>query len=303
MLEIAVRDQSDAVRVRVSEDELVDMVRDMAYASGTFVVLQRVPDLPDTYAQACPEDGAWTVEHRAGSPARHYGTRVADVEQVAALLLGWARQDDGWDAGPAWERMEFDVPEPAPLELPAEDEASLVEEVRLLLVAGYTTLAQAAEAAEEYLVDGEHRPVTAAQAKQLVDRMWLERVAEQRAWVGETDPERVARAFAALEESGITARENFTCCRNCGQEEIGAEAAEGSRGFVYFHSQSAEGAASGQDLWLQYGGWDGSPDTTAAVGREVVAALEGAGLAVGWNGSPDEAVRVTGLDWRRRLVG
>ncbi|WP_189270915.1 DUF6891 domain-containing protein [Kitasatospora griseola] len=303
MLRIAVRDQADVVRVRLSEDELVDTVRDMAYASGTFVVLQRVPDLPDTYAQACPENGAWTVEHRAGSPARHYGTQVQDVEQVAALLLGWAREDEGWDAGAAWERIDFGPdPEPAPLELSEQDERTLVAEVRRLLVEGYTTLAQAAEAAEECLVDKGVRPVTKAQAKQLVDRMWLERVAEQRSWVGETDPERVARAFAALESSGITARENFTCCRSCGNGEIGAENPE-ARGFVYFHSQCTEGAAAGQDLWLLYGGFDDSEETTAAVGREVVAALEECGLTVRWDGSPDEAIRVTGLDWRRRLVG
>ncbi|MFD8480106.1 DUF6891 domain-containing protein [Kitasatospora sp. NPDC059673] len=303
MLDIAVEDNSGRVGVRVSEDELLDTVRDMGEWPDSFVVLQRVPDLPHTYAQACPENGAWTVEHRAGSPARHYGARVDDLEQVAALLLGWAREDEGWDAGVAWERIEFDVPEPAPLELSAQDERTLVEAVRVLLAGGYATRAQVADFAAECLVDGGSRPVTKEQAKQLADRMWLERVAEQRAWVGETDPERVARAFAALEAAGITARENFTCCRNCGHEEIGAEAAEGSRGFVYFHSQGTEGAASGQDLWLLYGGWDGSPDTTAAVGREVVAALEDRGLEVRWDGSPDEAIRVTGLDWRRRLVG
>ncbi|GAA3642822.1 hypothetical protein GCM10022267_31820 [Lentzea roselyniae] len=40
---------------------------------------------------------------------------------------------------------------------------------------------------------------------------------------GETDPERLTRAFAALREAGITARENFTCCRSCGESEIGGE--------------------------------------------------------------------------------
>jgi hypothetical protein len=46
-----------------------------------------------------------------------------------------------------------------------------------------------------------------------VDRLWLDRLAEQAAWEGVTDPERLALAFGALEEAGITARENFTCCR------------------------------------------------------------------------------------------
>lgn len=294
MLDIAVEDASGRVGVRVTESELLRLVREM----DSFLILQRVPDLPDTYAQACPERGAWTVEHRDGAQSRHYGTRVDEPERVAALLLGWAREDEGWDAGADWERIDFGPdPEPAPLALPKEDERALAAAVRLLLVGGYTTLARAAESVRDAW------PVTEDQAKQLVDRMWLERVAEQRAWAGETDPERLTRAFAALDAAGITARENFTCCRGCGQEEIGGEAAEGSRGFVYFHSQCVEGAASGQDLWLLYGGWDGSADTTAAVGREVVEALRAGGLTVRWNGSPDDAIRVTGLDWRRRLVG
>ncbi|GAA1157924.1 hypothetical protein F4556_000259 [Kitasatospora gansuensis] len=51
------------------------------------------------------------------------------------------------------------------------------------------------------------------QAEVLAGRMWLERVAEQADWWGETDPERLTRAFTALAEADITARENFTCCR------------------------------------------------------------------------------------------
>ncbi|MFJ5923502.1 DUF6891 domain-containing protein [Kitasatospora sp. NPDC092948] len=303
MLEIAVRDKSGRVGVRVSEDELLDLVQDMGAWQGSFLVLQRVPDLPDTYAQACPENGAWTVEHRDGSPTRHYGTQVHELERVAELLLGWAREDAGWDAGAEWGRIDFGPePEPAPLELSEEDEESLVDEVRRLLAGGYTTLARAAEAAEEYLVDGDTRPVTGAQAKQLVDRMWLERVAEQRTWVGETDPERVARAFAALETTGITARENFTCCRSCGNGEIGAENPE-ARGFVYFHSQGTEHAVLGHSLSLYYGGFDDSEQTTTAVGREVVAALEEHGLTVRWDGDPARAIDVVELDWRRRLVG
>ncbi|MFF4339673.1 DUF6891 domain-containing protein [Kitasatospora sp. NPDC001540] len=303
MLEIAVQDRSGRVGVRVSEDELRDLVRDMGRWPDAFLVLQRVPDLPDTYAQACPEDGAWTVEHRDGAQSRHFATRVAELERVAELLTGWARQDADWAAGEEWERLDFGPdPEPAPLELPAEDEESLLETLRLQLAGGYATLAQLAETAEEHLVRDGNRPVSAEQAKQLVDRMWLERVAEQRTWVGETDPERLARAFAALQATGITARENFTCCRSCGNGEIGAEDPQ-ARGFVYFHFQCTEHAVLGHGLSLYYGGFDGSPETTAAVGHEVAAALRAVGLTVSWDGDPSRAVEVVDLDWRRRLVG
>ena len=42
-----------------------------------------------------------------------------------------------------------------------------------------------------------------------MDRLWGERLAEQAGWEGETDPERLTRAFAALDAAGITARENL----------------------------------------------------------------------------------------------
>lgn len=96
-----------------------------------------------------------------------------------------------------------------------------------------------------------------------------------------TDPERLTAAFRALEASGITARENFTCCRGCGMAEIGAER-EDARGFVFFHAQVVE---------------------HAGVGHEVVAALDAAGLSTQWDGSPGTSIGVTPLDWRRRLEG
>ncbi|MCM2391058.1 DUF6891 domain-containing protein [Streptomyces albipurpureus] len=143
--------------------------------------------------------------------------------------------------------------------------------------------------------------VTTGQAESLVNRLWLERVAEQSEWEGETDPERLARAFAALDASGITARENFACCHSCGQAEIGGAGSPTARGFVYFHAQTAE-QASERGLLLHYGGFDSSADTTRAIGREVVSALTEVGLATDWNDDPSKAIEVP-LEWRRRLVG
>jgi hypothetical protein len=52
-----------------------------------------------------------------------------------------------------------------------------------------------------------------------------------------------------------------------------------------------------------YGGFDGSPETTASVGRAAVAALEQSGLSVEWDGDPGQAITVAPLNWRKRLVG
>jgi hypothetical protein len=305
MLEIVVKTENRERHVRVSAEELAGLVRRIGGDGDRFLVIQRIPDLPDVFAQIWHETGGdYTVEHRDGAADRHFEARAEEPEAVIAALTGWARQDAGWDAGVAWSPLDMGpVPDVPPLELPDDDREMLEQHVREVLVGGYASRAELAELAEEYLVTDEHRPVSRAQATALADRLWLERVAEQAGWRGETDPERLTRAFAALSEAGITARENFACCRTCADAEIGAHAGPDARGFVYFHSQCTDSAATGRGLMLLYGAFADSPEATAAVGHEVVAALEAVGLRTAWNHDPSRAVEVTPLDWRRRLVG
>ncbi|WP_329038209.1 hypothetical protein OHT61_13560 [Streptomyces sp. NBC_00178] len=305
MLEIVVKTENGERHVRASEGELAGLVRRLGGDGDLFLVLQRIPDLPDVFAQVWHKAGGdYTLEHRDGSADRHFQAMVDSPEAVSAALTGWARQEDGWDAGPAWSLLDMGpTREVPPLDLGADDRRVLEERVREVLLGGYASRAELAEIAEEYLVTKDRRPVSREQAAALADRMWLERVAEQAAWQGETDPERLARAFAALRSAGVTARENFTCCRTCGESEIGEEAGPDARGFVYFHTQCTDSAAAGQGLMLLYGGFDGSSETTRAIGHEVVAALGAAGLGTEWDHDPGRAVTVTPLDWRRRLVG
>ncbi|MFG2292267.1 DUF6891 domain-containing protein [Streptomyces sp. NPDC048603] len=305
MLEIVVMTEKQERYVRVSAGELAGLVRRIGGEGDRFLVVQRVPDLPDVFIQVWHQTGGdYTLEHRDGAAGRQFQAVLGAPEAVIEAMGGWARQEPGWDAGHSWARpATVPVREVPPLELDEEEREELEEHVRQVLTGGYASRAELAEIAEDYLVSGDHRPVSGEQARQLVDRMWRERVAEQADWRGETDPERLTRAFAVLEEAGITARENFTCCRSCGQSEIGGEAEPDSRGFVYFHTQCTDSAAAGHGLMLYYGGFDDSSETTVAVGREVVAALAAAGLRTDWDGNPGRAITVTPLDWRRRLVG
>ncbi|MFD9005573.1 DUF6891 domain-containing protein [Streptomyces sp. NPDC059582] len=287
---------------RISAERLRELVHRIGGAGDHYLVVKRIPDIPDVFVQVWHEHGEdYQVEHREGRD-RFFGTVVGDRDRVAAALTGWAREDAGWDAGITWEPIVQDAPQEVP-ELPADVRDEVETRIRELLRCGYDDRAQLAEDAEEYLVDDDDRPVSPAQARELVDRLWRERLAEQATWREITDPERLTDAFEALDASGITARENFTCCRSCGSAEIGAERGEGARGFVYFHSQCTQSAAAGHGLTLFYGGFDGSAETTAAVGGEVVAALDAAGLSTSWDGSPDTAIQVTGLTWHKRLVG
>ena len=300
-LDIKAETENWQTHTRIPADGLRALVARIGEPGDRFLVLKRIPDLPDVFAQVWHERGGdYRLEHRAGADA-FFGTNLADRDRVAALLTGWARRAEGWDAGVAWEPIDLGPREEVP-ELPDDVRATLEERVRLALRCGYDDRDQLAELAEDYLADGDERPVSKAQARQLADRLWLERLAEQETWEGVTDPERLAGAFAALDAGGITARENFTCCRSCGMAEIGAEREE-ARGFVFFHRQSTEHAVEGFGLPLYYGGLDGSEETTASVGREVVAALAAAGLSADWDGDPGRSITVTGLDWRRRLEG
>lgn len=305
MLEIKVETENWQHHVRVSAEELDGLVRRIGDDGDRFLVVQRIPDLPDVFAQVWHQaGGAYTVEHRDGAADRHFQATADTPEAVATALTGWARRQPGWDQDLTWSRLDMgpvqDVPPP---DLPEGERAELEERVRETLAGGYATRSELAELAEDYLVTDDRRPVSHEQAIALADRLWLERVAEQATWQGETDPERLTRAFTALQGSGITARENFACCRNCGESEIGGAGDPDARGYVFFHSQCTDSAAAGQGLMLLYGGFDGSSETTEAIGHEIVAALEAVGLHTEWDGDPGRAIIVTPLDWRRRLVG
>ncbi|MEU9040504.1 MULTISPECIES: DUF6891 domain-containing protein [unclassified Kitasatospora] len=306
MLAITVQTNDGKRRSRPSADELAGLVWGIGAEDDRFLVLERIPDLPDVYIQVWHSDGeGYTLEHRDGSAQRHFEVRLDGPGPVAEAMTAWARGEAGWGDGLDWQPLDMGpVPEPVPpVELGAGERRELEDRLRLTLACGYTDRARLVEEAEEYLVSCGLRPLSRAQAEQLADRLWLERVGEQTGWIGDTDPERLAHAFAALEASGITAREDFTCCRSCGEAEIGAAGAPDARGFVYFHSQCTESAAAGHGLSLLYGGFDGSPSTATAVGHEVVAALTAAGLPTVWNGDPSHTIEIRPLLWRRRLGG
>ncbi|MFH9708975.1 DUF6891 domain-containing protein [Streptomyces luteogriseus] len=305
-LAVKVLTQSGRTHTRISARELRGLVERIGGADDRFLVVQRIPDRPRVFIQtARDEDGAYDLQHRTGSVPHLWVARVTHPAVVASVMVRWARQEDDWDAGIAWEREEFGLPE-EPDALAPEVAARAEGYVRELLRDGYLGIEAVIGETVYLMEDGEgSSPLSPAQARALVERLWLERIDEQQAWAGPTGPDRLERAFAALEAAGIVARENFTCCRGCGMTEIGAEVDDESavRGFVFFHHQGTRAAAQGHGLSLYYGGFDGSERTTAAVGHEVVAALTSAGLSAEWDGDPGRAIDVTPLEWRKRLVG
>ncbi|MFD7712091.1 DUF6891 domain-containing protein [Streptomyces sp. NPDC059786] len=304
-LAVKVETENWQTHTRIPAAVLAELVERIGGERDRYLVVNRIPDLPDVFVQVWHEgDGDYRLEHRAGAPM--YGTNLAEPGPVVRAMTAWARQEDGWDAGLVWEPVNLPAPEEVP-EPPREAREQTEARVRELLRCGYADRKTLSEAAADLRDEDDEPLVTKAQARRLVDRLWVERVAEQESWTGTTDPERLTQAFEALDADGITAREDFACCRGCGMAEIGAECADaGARGFVFFHRQCTESAAAGHGLSLYYGSWD-APDRpeerTAEVGQAVVTALTAAGLSTSWDGSPDRAIEVTDLDWRKRLTG
>lgn len=132
---------------------------------------------------------------------------------------------------------------------------------------------------------------------------------EQAAWPAVTDCDLLDSAFDELNAAGITARQNFTCCSNCGHSEIGDEIAADRddgvavRGYTFYHMQDTESAAGGGGIYLKFGAVGATGDwevAETAVGREIFETVRRYGLRAAWSGSPRESVRVD-LDWKRRL--
>jgi hypothetical protein len=184
----------------------------------------------------------------------------------------------------------------APANSLSESAAELVRiEAARLIRPGFRTRAEVhAEVVgliEDDVIDipGGVETLSTEEIEKIVDDAWSERLRAEQSWVGLSDSDRLASAFAELEAEGIVARMNFTCCGTCGHAEIGEEVAEdeSARGYVFFHMQDADGLVEGDapSLYFDYGAWTGEgapfPDdesyaaAAVAIGHEVVRALEG----------------------------
>ncbi|MEV4923663.1 DUF6891 domain-containing protein [Streptomyces roseoverticillatus] len=331
MLPITINTESGEDRSHVSAEELAGIITRLGGEGDRFAVVERTERAAgagdaksgeagdgtesgdDHYIQTWHEgDGPYEVEYREGTAERHFGVRMESAGEVTAVFVAWARGEEGWADGYAWERVRFPADEAEEAEeepgpgLDPELLADAEAEAGRMIRCGFGTAEEITEAVSDHFHADGGTPLSVPAARRIVRRLWRERLAEQECWPEVTDADRVAAAFAALNGSGVTARMHFACCGNCAFAEIGGEAAEGDHGFVFFYHDDTRHAADGGGLLLSYGahgkdGEEGGDEAAAAVGREVVAALTTAGLSAQWDGDPDRSIRVEPLDWRRRL--
>ncbi|WP_017627731.1 DUF6891 domain-containing protein [Nocardiopsis chromatogenes] len=157
------------------------------------------------------------------------------------------------------------------------------------------------EAGEYEELEGVGREDLRAWLVDLLTREFAAHMAWQEALQGESDGDRLARAFAALNARAIVAREDFSCCRRCGLDEIRSEDHDGegeARGYVFYHDQDTRR----RPVYLAYDTPDGSDGSMTALGDEVVAVLTGHGLTVEWDRDPDVRIAVD-ADVRRVRTG
>lgn len=187
------------------------------------------------------------------------------------------------------------------------DRADTAARIEILAWGGFETPASTLEAIlEEYL-----RP----EAVGADDRRWIEaevarafaakRDAEA-TWPAQTDVDRLAAAFAALEAAGIIALHRAGNTRSDGisdaAEVYHARRDQGgdARGFVFYHGQDVEAALAGYGLYLAFGSFDGRDETAAGIAAEIVAAVEAQGLRTDWDGDVDRRILVHPIRWLNR---
>ena len=224
------------------------------------------------------------------------------------------RDDDAWDDD-AWGDDAWG--DEAAAAKRAEISDIVRGEVRLARVDDASLLQFVQEGPLEDAVPERAKPELLAFAR---DRLTAERALlrnEARDWPETTDCDRLDAAVDALQADGIVLWPVSPCCDTCTMGEFPDYVAElikedrsleeTFRGYAFFIDQTmAERLSEGTEIsvHLGYGSTRGEegdayPPAAVAIGHDVVAALEAAGLDVTWDGTLEKKIGLS-LDWKRR---
>ncbi len=203
-----------------------------------------------------------------------------------------------------WSEERLDPPFPKEWGLDEEDEAELLWPIWPLLFMGESDTEQYVESYVEELI--KRRRAFAAE-------------------LGIT-PEmqknsNLNRAFAALEEEGVIARQNFTCCGTCASAEIWDEIDDSRewKGYIYFHQQDTESLAESGGTYVGFGSFlayprdenewnalsDAQKEEISALHKKlsvelmkdtIIPVLEKHGLSVEWKGNFDTRPFIGGAE-------
>ncbi len=178
--------------------------------------------------------------------------------------------------------------------------------VALHVDAGFDSADEIADGTLEYFEGDDETPaLDLAAVRKLTEEELARHEAEEASWSDPTDCDRIDAAFEALESKGIVARQNFTCCQNCGHGEIwdeikGARKSRPVAGYTFFHMQDTDRAAAGGGLYLAYGATEPGDEAGVQVGKVIVSELQAAGLKTDWDGTMNKRIAIVGLAWKKR---
>jgi len=126
-------------------------------------------------------------------------------------------------------------------------------------------------------------------------------IEEEKNWPDVTDCDKLTSAFMELDEEGIVARENFSCCGTCGSSEIHDEAKKHHFGYVFYHVQDTESAQETGSLYLGYGHVGLAKKSSVEIAKMIVDKLKSFGLDVVWNGKTNTRILVQNMKWQKRI--
>ena len=169
---------------------------------------------------------------------------------------------------------------------------------------GFESVHEIVENATDYTLEILGRDDLSIEIKRIVAESLTAHLTEQNAWESSTDCDLIDRAFASLNRQGIVARQNFSCCNNCGFIEIWDEVEREEEqqpieGYVFYNLQDTERVIETGQLLLAYGCIAEEEAALALVANKIVAELQQVGLDAKWQGTDIHPIIVDGIVWRK----
>lgn len=181
--------------------------------------------------------------------------------------------------------------------------AFMEEQIR----AGFASPHEIVENSYQWAQEQESELVSLQEIKRITADLIADQISEQATWEGPTDCDRLDEAFAALNRQRIVARQNFSCCNNCGFTEIWDEVEEAEKqgqviGYVFYHLQCTERAILTGQLLIAFGSVEEDRAAFEHTANTAVFELNCAGLTASWGGTDRHPIVIDNIVWRRRAA-
>ncbi|WP_111683819.1 DUF6891 domain-containing protein [Winogradskyella tangerina] len=151
------------------------------------------------------------------------------------------------------------------------------------------------------------------------DETWLkdeieskiaEHINQSRNWERPTDFEKLRDAFDELNANGIVGLHKAGYTRQDGEDdcmEIIEELSSlgiNAKGYCYYHTQDLERLIEGDNLlYLGFDSHNGEDESAVHVAEEIVEVLRQSEFNVKWNGSLNNRIEVSGIEWKKIIDG